>query len=180
MTLTRMLFVFIVFIALNFYLFLRGWQALPSRTDVHFIYSVLYIFASTAVFIAVFAGSKLPVWMSRVFEVVGGYWMLLFVFMFSAALLADFSRVLNHYFGTYPSWVNIHYAQAKFLYLGFVFLVLGCISVIGYMRFTNPQITEVPITVDRNNHLEDELNIIVISDIHLGNVIRKDRLAKWV
>jgi predicted MPP superfamily phosphohydrolase len=64
--------------------------------------------------------------------------------------------------------------------MGFVFLVLGCISVIGYMRFINPQITEVPINVDRNNQSEDELNIIAISDIHLGNVIRKDRLAKWV
>jgi uncharacterized protein len=180
MTLTRMLFVFIVFIGLNFYLFLRGWQAIPPRTDLHIIYSVLYLFASMAVFIAVFAGSKLPVWMSRIFEVVGGYWMMLFIFMLSAALLADIFRALNHYFGIYPSWISLHYAEAKVYYLGFVLFLLGCISVIGYIRFINPQITEVPIIVDRNNHHEDELNIIAISDIHLGNVIRKDRLASWV
>jgi len=175
-----MLFVFIVFVALNFYLFLRGWQALPPRTDLHIFYSVLYIFASTAVFIGIFAGGKLPVWISRVFEVVGGYWMLLFIFMVSAALLADFLRVLNHYLGIYPSWVITHYAQTKFLYLGFVLLLLGCISIIGYIRFINPNITEVSIAVDRTNHHEDEISIIAISDIHLGNVIRKERLAAWV
>jgi hypothetical protein len=180
MTLARMLFVLIVFLAINFYLFLRGWQALPPRTDLHIIYSVLYIFASTAVIIAVFAGSKLPVWMSRVLEVVGGYWMMLFIFMISAAFLADIFRILNHYFAIYPSWVNLHYAQTKILYLGFVLFLLGCISVIGYIRFINPQITEVPITIDRNNQREDEFNIIAISDIHLGNVIRKNRLASWV
>jgi uncharacterized protein len=180
MTLLRMLFVFIVFIALNFYLFLRGWQALPPRTDLHIVYSILYLFASSAVFIAVFAGSKLPVWMSRVFEVVGGYWILLFIFMFSAALLADIFRILNHYFAIYPSWVITHYPQTKILYLGFVLFLLVCISVIGYIRFINPKITEVPIALDRNNHMEEEFNIIAISDIHLGNVIRKDRLAAWV
>ena len=74
MTLVRFLIVLIVFLTLNVYLFVRGWQAMPDRKAIHTIYSVIFVFSSLSIFVAIFAGRFLPAWMGFVFEHVG--WLL--------------------------------------------------------------------------------------------------------
>jgi predicted MPP superfamily phosphohydrolase len=180
MTIIRMAIVFLVFIVLNVYLFMRGWQAVPGNSAVHVVYTILFIVASTAVFFAVFAANKLPLWIAWAMDVVGGYWMILFVFMITAALLADVLRLGHHYFHIFPEWITGNYVKAKLLYLLSVFFILALISIIGYIRFSNPRVTELKLTVDKDYAKADEITLVVASDIHLGNLIRKGRLAKWV
>ena len=180
MTLIRFLLILLVFIMLNIYLFVRGWQALPSKTGIHGIYALLYLIASTAVFIAIFAGNKLPLWLSQFLELVGGYWVILFVFILLGALAGDLLRIANHYFGIFPEWVSLHYQQTKLLFFFAVITILVLISVIGYVRFVNPRVTELSITLEQKNHGTSEHRIVAASDIHLGNLNRKGRLADWV
>jgi len=180
MTIIRFLIILLVFILLNIYLFMRGWQALPGRYGLHVVYTVLFIFASTSVFIAIFAGNKLPVWLGHLLELVGGYWIILFVFIISAALLGDLLRVANHYSGIFPQWVTSHYPQVKLIYFVSVLLMLSMISVFGYLRFDNTSITRISIPVDNSNSGASDLHMVAISDIHLGNLIRKGRLDTWV
>ncbi len=180
MKLFRMLIVLLVFAALNIYLFMRGWQALPAHTTVRIIYPVLFILASTAVFVAVLLGGKLPLWLSRIFDVIGGYWMILFVFMVTAALLADLLRLVHHYHPFFPDWVTADYARAKLYYFVAVMAVLVIISVIGYLRFDNPRIKELNVNIVKENAAADSFTIVAASDIHLGNLIRRNRLAGWV
>ena len=79
-----------VFLALNVYLFIRGWQAIPDRKSIHTIYSVIFVFSALSIFMAIFAGRFLPAWMGFVFEHVGGYWMILFVYMIALPCLGTF------------------------------------------------------------------------------------------
>jgi hypothetical protein len=180
MTIIRVAIIFLVFIVLNIYLFMRGWQAVPGNSAVHVVYTILFVVASTAVFIAVFASNKLPLWIAWVMDVIGGYWMILFVFMITATLLADVLRLGHHFFHIFPEWITGNYGKAKLLYLLSVFFVLALISIIGYIRFSNPRVTELNLTVDKDYAKADEITLVVASDIHLGNLIRKGRLAKWV
>ncbi|MBN2814217.1 MAG: metallophosphoesterase [Bacteroidales bacterium] len=180
MKLFGMLIVLLIFAALNIYLYIRGWQALPANTAIRVIYPVLFILASTAVFVAVFLGSRLPLWLSRVFDVIGGYWMILFVFMVMAALLADLLRLAHHYRPFFPDWITVDYARARLYYLITVIAVLVLISVIGYLRFDNPRIKELDLKIVKENATGDSFTIVAASDIHLGNLIRRDRLAGWV
>jgi predicted MPP superfamily phosphohydrolase len=180
MNILRMLIIFAVFILLNIYLFVRGWQALPDRTAIHVTYSLLFLFVSSSVFIAIFAGNRLPLWFSRVLEMTGGYWIMLFIFILLFTIFGDILRMLNHFFGIYPDWISTHYARAKLLYAAGVVLVLVIISIIGYARFAHPKITRLEVNVNHSRRMEGRMNIIAISDLHLGNLIRKERLADWV
>ncbi len=180
MNIFRMLFVLALFILVNVYLFTRGWQAIPDTTAFHAGYAALYLFAASSLFFAIFLGNRMPLWLGRVFDLVGGYWMILFIFMLSAALLADLLRIINHYYLIFPDWVLLNYAKAKLLYLMSLFVILVLISVIGYIRFSRPLVKEMEITVEHDNAASDELNIVAVSDIHLGNLIRRGRLANWV
>jgi hypothetical protein len=180
MNLIKFLIILVIFISLNGYLYIRGWQALPDRVLVHMIYTVIFLVASLSIFIGVFLGEKLPLWLSFVFEQVGGYWMILFVFLLSAVLLGDVLRLFNHIFNFYPSWVSLHYPQVKLLYFGLIVLLLGIMSVIGFQRFSHPQVVELDISAGSPSAENSEIIILAASDMHLGNVIRRGRLAEWV
>ncbi len=62
MTLMRFLIMLALFLGLNVYLFIRGWQAIPDRKAIHTIYSVVFVFAALSIFVAIFAGRFLPAW----------------------------------------------------------------------------------------------------------------------
>ena len=176
----RFILVLLVFISINAYLFIRGWQALPNRTFVHFIYTAVFLLAAFGVFIGLFLGSKLPVWLSYTCEMVGGYWLILFVYFLFAAILGDALRIADHYFHIFPGWIISHYAQVKLGYLIFVLMFLGVLSIIGYARFSNPRMTRLDLPVRKDKGISGEMKFLVATDIHLGNLIRRDRMADWV
>jgi uncharacterized protein len=180
MKVLKMLIILIGFILLNIYLFVRGWQVFPSHTWLHIIYSVFFVFASTAFFMSVFLGNRLPLWMSRILDLIGGYWMILFIFFIVAVLIGDISRVANHFFGIYPDWVRTHYDQVKIYYLIVIAFFAVSISFIGYYNFNNPRITHITLDIDKPKQNNSDIKVIVVSDIHLGHLIRKGRLEKWV
>lgn len=180
MNLFRFLIILSVFIALNSYLFIRGWQALPDRFWIHMIYTSIFLVASLSVFLAIFLGNRLPAWLTLVFEQTGGYFMILFIFMLAGALLGDLLRVANHYFSIFPEWVVTRYSMAKLIYFGMVLATLIALSLIGFVRFSNPSLVNLNLESGKNSGQSGDIILIAASDIHLGNVVRKRRLVKWV
>ena len=180
MTLLRFLIMLLVFLALNMYLFIRGWQAIPDRKAIHTIYSVIFVFSSLSIFVAIFAGRLLPAWMGFVFEHVGGYWMILFVYMIAFTLLGDLLRILNHFFHLFPAAVSANMPMTRLLYFFGVLGALVLLSLIGFFRFSHPRLKELSIHTNRVTNRPGELTLVMASDLHLGNVIRRGRLAKWV
>jgi uncharacterized protein len=180
MNLFRFLIILLIFIALNGYLFIRGWQSLPGRTPVHVVYTLVFLTASLSVFLAVFLGNRLPGWLTLVFEQAGGYYMILFVFMLAGALLGDLLRLTNHHFHYFPEWIVTHYPQARLGYFLTVLLTLVVISIVGFNRFTRTQLVEMEIvTCDPSSEVHN-MTLVAASDLHLGNVVRKGRLTEWV
>jgi len=180
MNLTRFLSFLVLFLALNFYLYIRGWQAMPDRRVVHAIYTIVFLIASLSIFIAIFIGERLPLGLSFVFEQVGGYWMILFTYILAAVLFGDLLRITNHFFHIFPEWVIRNYPNAKLGYFAAVILFLVTISLIGFNRFSHPTTVELDLSTSNGSNLSGQLTAVIASDLHLGNVVRKGRLIKWV
>jgi|WetSurMetagenome_2_1015567.scaffolds.fasta_scaffold77769_2 uncharacterized protein len=180
MNLIRFLILLFVFLILNGYLFIRGRQAMPDRLVVHMIYTGAFLFVSLSIFIAIFAGNKLPAWLALVFEQAGGYWMILFVFFLAAALFGDLLRVADFFFHIFPNWVTTNYPLARILYFSAVMVLLGTMSLFGFLRFSHPGVVELNLSAGRDTLPAREITILAVSDMHLGNVVRKGRLVKWV
>jgi predicted MPP superfamily phosphohydrolase len=180
MTLVRFLIILVVFLSLNVYLFLRGWQAMPDRKAIHTFYSVIFVFSALSIFVAISAGRFLPAWVGFVFEEVGGYWMILFVYMIAFTLFGDILRITNHFFHIFPDSISTHMPMARLIYFFGVLLALIFISLIGFYRFSHPRVKELNIHTSRVTNRPDELTLVMASDLHLGNVMRKGRLSKWV
>ncbi len=180
MNLTRFLIFLLIFLTLNGYLYIRGRQALPDGAVMHLIYTILFLIASLSVFVAVFVGNKLPVWLAFVFEEVGGYWVILFIFLIAAAVFGDLLRITDRIFHVFPAWVTTNYPLAKLWYFCSVLVFLGIMSLIGFNRFSQPAIVELDLSAGGHSGRSTEITLLAASDLHLGNVIRRGRLAKWV
>jgi len=161
-------------------LYLRGRQALPDTATLHSFYTIIFLIVSLSVFIGIFAGGKLPLWLALVVEQVGGYWAILFVFFIAAALLGDLLRVTNHFFGFFPARVTANYPQAKLLYFFTVLVLLGIMSFVGFKQHTRTRVVKLDLSAGSDTLTSGNFTIVAASDIHLGNIIRKGRLIKWV
>jgi hypothetical protein len=180
MNLFRFLIILFVYIALNGYLLMRGRQALPGKAGIQMAFTFIFVVASLSVFVAVFLGNRIPAWLALVFEQAGGYYMILFIFMLAGAILGDLLRITNHFLLYFPEWITSNYPQARLGYFIAVLVMLTTISLIGFARFANPQIVEMDLVTRDNSQHSDEMTIVAASDMHLGNVVRKGRLAGWV
>ncbi len=166
--------------SINYWLFLRSWQSLPKVGWVQILFTVAFVVLSLSFFIAMALGDRLPVAVTMVVENLGAYWVIGLLYFVIAALFFDLLRLSNHFLKFYPDWVYTNYPQIKLaVFLGVIGL-FAVFSVIGNYRFRHPSVREIEVEVPSSNAFTQEMTIAMASDVHLGNVIRKGRLRKYV
>lgn len=171
---------FSVFISINFYIFIRGLQALPKDILIQSIYTAVFLVFSLSFFVAFLLEGKVHPAIIAVSENIGGFWMVTFLYFLLMVLLADIVRVADYFFGIFPEVMRANFGQVKLYYLGAVVFILLVLSTIGYIRFSNPKIVPLHIDLPNNGNKPECLNIVAVSDVHLGDMIRKSRLKKYV
>ena len=172
--------VFSIYAFINYYLFIRGWQALPKNNLIQASYTIVFLFCSLSFFVVLAFGEKMPSAFSAIFENIGGFWMIALMYFLLAALFIDLIRLTDHIFGIYPDFIKANYPLVKLISLCSVLLVLLVLSVVGYIRFSNPQVVTLNLDIPKNVSHTDNLSIVAATDVHLGDMIRKGRLVEYV
>lgn len=167
-----------IYLSINFYIFIRGWQALPKNSIIHLIYAIIFVFSAAAFFISFSLEGKISPTIIAICENVGGFWFISLFYFLALVILADVLRLSNYFFGIFPEAIKVNYAQTKLMYFGAVMVLLILLSVIGYVRFSNPK--TVNLNIEVKNKETKNLTIVAVSDVHLGDMIRKRRLIKYV
>lgn len=171
----------LLFVLASSYIFIGGWRVLPPMLSIRIIYTTLFVFLTFGYLLAFMFRGSLPLWFTNFVGVVGPTWMIAILYLFMAVVLIDLLRLANHWWRFFPSWVTANYAKTKLITF---FSVIGLISLIfswGYYKFTHPTINRIEVRVDKPAMGDKkELRIVLASDFHLGNVIGKRRLAKFV
>jgi uncharacterized protein len=173
-------FAFLAFLSINIYLFVRGWQALPANSVIYSLYTGIFLIVSIAFFWAFFLRESFSIKPGNVLKLIGGYWIIFSIYFLLAAFFADFLRVLNYFFHIFPPWITSNYSQVKLIYFSTVLLSLFLVSWFGYKRFANPEITELNLSINKDKADFEDLKIVAASDIHLGYIVRNNRLSEWV
>ncbi|MFZ0282478.1 MAG: metallophosphoesterase [Bacteroidales bacterium] len=102
------------------------------------------------------------------------------ILFLSVALFADALRVLNYFYKIFPVWVIDNYSQVKTYYFIFVLFASFVITYIGFRQYSKPQLKDLNLSINSNKGQLDNLKIIAASDLHLGMIIQKSRLAEWI
>ena len=169
-----------LFIIINIYLFVRGWQALPDILSLRIIYSGIFLIILSSFVLGFYFNHDLPVKLGNTLKIAGRFWIFFVILFLSVALFADTLRVLNYFYKIFPVWVIDNYSQVKTYYFIIVLLASFVITFIGFRQYSKPQLKDLNLTIKRNEGQLDNLKIIAASDLHLGMIIQKSRLAEWI
>jgi hypothetical protein len=172
---------FSVYGLVNFYIFLRGWEAIPPDSPLRVPYLVLFLFLA----LAFIAGRFLErAWLSPVSAVlvwVGSFWLAAMLYFLLAVLALDLLRLVNYFIPFFPSYVTGSYAASKLAVGWILTAVVLAILVGGHLNALSPRIREIDLAVPKNHRGNaDTLRIVAASDIHLGTIIGRRRLQSIV
>ncbi len=179
---------FIIFIAIllgllfavNLYLYTRTCQTFVLSGTGKLILGIVLGFLAISYILAQVFQAHLPFSVTAALQLIGSTWLMVLLYGLMAAALFDFLRLLNHFFHIFPAFVTAHYAMAKVLaYIGVV-STITILFVIGNVRFNHPVTTNLTIDLSDKYKQGKEINIVAVSDLHLGYTVRTKHLERFV
>ncbi len=169
-----------VYLASNYYVFIRGWQAIPSGSPLRTVYLVAFLFFSLAYFVGRIIESKNISPFSDSLLSAGSYWLAAMLYFFLTILVLDFIRLLNHFLNFMPEVLYRNYPLTKLYVLGIVVALVFIAVLLGHINAVSPKLKKFEFTIDKKAGNLKELTILMASDTHMGTLIRKDRMQKLV
>jgi len=175
---------FIIILAIhalvNFYIGLRGWQALEAAPA----YRIWYVAFIALAFISYPAGRLLEkLWyhpIPIVLHWIGAFWFAAMLYVTLMLFITDFARLVNIAF---PYIEKLSQGNLPALKLK-VFTVISIISLLiivtGHINASHPKLSRVDITLPKKAGNMEYLRIVAASDIHLGTIIGPRKTKKLV
>ena len=163
-----LLIILALFLALPGYVCHRLWRIAPPGWKEGVV--AIFLLWMASAFAAFFLTERIPVGPASVLYEIGHTWMVAFLYMLIAFVLAD-AAALCHLL---PKGFIKDSAAGLLSVVGIVTVILVC----GGIHYHHKYREELTITTDKP--LEGPLTIVLASDLHLGYHNRKAELSRWV
>ena len=164
-----------VYIPMNYYVGRHIWQSLrhffPSARPA--VFWVLFFVLASSFFLARTVGRSLPAVADRVLTIAGNYWLVAVFYLLFVLITFDIARGAGRLITGTPVFRN----AAPYAGLAAVLLVAAVLAY-GSWNARNPQVTKYDITINKNAGPLQELHVVMVSDLHLGELIDARRLEK--
>ncbi|MCU0373351.1 MAG: metallophosphoesterase, partial [Ignavibacteria bacterium] len=158
-----------IYFSASIYIFFHGLHSLSGMRFLKTFYIIAFTSVTLSYIIARFLlGYGNYSWLSIFLLTVGSFWMAALVYFFLISLSADLIRLVNHFIPFYPSFITANYEKFKFVAL--IISITGVSSLLGYGYYNaqNPVINEVSLKFEKQIPGSGEINMVMLSDIHLG------------
>lgn len=161
---------FTVYTALNYYIFIRGWQALSTYPILKPFFAIIFVIIAYGYVLAKIFYKYLSPLFYDILLGIGAIWFAFFVYFILSLLAIDIIRVFNHWFNFLPAFLFKNYETTKHITAIVVVTIVSVIVFLGNLNKRNIDIRSLEITVPRGESKLNELNIALASDIHLSPI----------
>jgi predicted MPP superfamily phosphohydrolase len=169
--------IFLTYSLVCFYVALRGWQVLPNVKVLKISYIVLMVFLAYGYVLGAIFHRHIPVGTTeKVIEIIGSTWLIAIIYLLFAVVFFDLLRLLNHWLHFLPE-ITLFMRRIAALT---VLCGISVLFIIGYFRFMHPAIEKIEINVKSEHAPTNSLKMVVVSDLHLGNILGKSHLCRFV
>lgn len=171
--------IFLIYGGLNYYIGLRGWQALFSFIPLLSakVYWPVFWLISVSFLVSRFSHRFLPTVVYETMNLVGAYW-LAFMWYFLLVLTAlDLLRLLDRLLRLVP--MDVKQSLNPALGLTVFVLVVGIVSY-GAWNARHPRVNHYDLSIDKQAGSLKQLHVVMVSDIHLGTIVHNDHLTKMI
>ncbi|MDD2437610.1 MAG: metallophosphoesterase [Massilibacteroides sp.] len=165
---------------LNPYIFIRGYQALPARKNWRIPYSLFFIVELSLLFAGYFFHKQLPDAVFLPIMQICNTWYVASIYITLSLLCLEVLRLSQHFWSWFPAWIVSYWKEVKLFFFFFILLGVAFLLVQGYRTVLYPQVKQVYLTIPKKVVGRDSLRIVMMSDLHIGEVIRKKRVQHFV
>lgn len=171
---------FTIYSALNYYVFIRGWQVISAYPILKPVYVILFILVAYGYIIAKVLYKFLHPLAYDIILGVGAMWFAFLAYFILSLLLIDILRLFNGWFNFSPSLITNNYESVKRITAVVVIALVGLIVFLGNLNKRNIEIRNLEISIPKGESKLDELNIVMASDIHLSPIDGERLLVRIV
>jgi predicted MPP superfamily phosphohydrolase len=164
---------FTLYTALNYYVFIRGWQALSTLPAFKPVYVVLYIAIAYGYVFAKVLHNFLPPIIYDIWLGIGAFWFAFLVYFILVLLLLD------SFFNFFPELITNNVESAKKITAVIVIALVTLIVILGNLNKRDITITSLDLTLPKGDAKLNELNMVFAADLHLST-IDGERLLKRI
>lgn len=162
----------------NYYIFIRGWQALPLGSRLKIPYLVLFIFLAVSYIIGRFLEKIYLSLLSDILVWIGSFWIGMFFYFFLIVVLIDLARLINHWLPFFHL-ITDNYARLKQTALISSIGIVLLIVLAGFINACAFRVKELKLTIPKRTNM-NSIRIVAVSDIHLGTIVGRQRFCKIV
>lgn len=167
--------VLLLYSLLNFYMVLRIRFYLADHPLFHRFFLVIFLILLLTYPVGRILEHYLPSTGARLMVHIGSFWLGYMVYFFLFILLADVFFLVGRFF--FPPLTLT--AMKFFVFLGMQAVIAGLL-IAGNINANSIRVREVPVEIHRSGLPAKEYRVVLITDLHLGTIIRSSFLQKIV
>lgn len=165
----------LIYFLTNFYLYSKGYSALPVLQKNKLRYATIFFFLSAIFIFAKILESRHSSVLTDALNIIGGFWLAFMLYGFLFFLLSDILLLIFRITGMVPHGNILLYRKISFL---IIISIISVLIIAGFINAIIPSVKEYDITINKNAGEVKNLRIAAVSDIHLGSIIRKRSMRK--
>ncbi len=172
------LLLILIYGAINYYIGRRGWQALFSYIPGlnRPVYWTIFLVIAFSYLAGRFAEQILPPVLTRVFIILGAFWLGAMFYLLPLLIILDVIGLLGTVLHIRPKG-----KKAFRPWLGLiVFLSVLGVVIYGAWNAKHPRVTHYDLAVKKQAEALSSLHLVMVSDIHLGTINHDGYLRKLV
>jgi len=171
---------FTVYTALNYYIVIRGWQALHTLPVLKPFYVVFFVIIAYGYVIAKVLYKYLHPLAYDIILGAGSIWFAFLVYFILFLLGLDLIRLLESFFQFLPKYFYNNYEQTKKITAIVIIALVGLIVFLGNLNKRDITIKNLELTLPKGSGKLNELNVVMASDLHLSPIDGERLLSKIV
>ncbi|MFZ5648287.1 MAG: metallophosphoesterase [Bacillota bacterium] len=172
---------FVIYILMNWWVGLRGWQSLIRHIPFveSYVYWPLFWLLALSFPAGRFGRDFLPSGVGSAITLAGSFWFGAVLYFVMALLAVDTIRFLGRVTGLISRDFSIGILAAAITGLVVVILVSG-VFVYGWWNARNTRISNYQIHISKQAGELEKMRVVVVSDLHLGTIVNRNRLDRLV
>jgi len=171
---------FTIYTALNYYIFIRGWQALHTLPVLKPFYVVFFIIIAYGYIIAKVLYKYLHPLAYDIILGAGAIWFAFLVYFILFLLGLDIIRLLESFFHFLPKYIYDNYEQTKKITAIVIIALVSLIVFLGNLNKRDITIKTLELTLPKGSGKLSELNIVMASDLHLSPIDGERLLSRII
>jgi predicted MPP superfamily phosphohydrolase len=161
---------------ISYYIYIRGLQSIPESSSLRHVYTIVFWIIALSFMGGRLFENYLPAILADLFIWIGSFWIAAMLYLLLTVVLLDLLRLANHFLPFFPAAITNNYAQAKYFTSAGVMGLVGLLLLGGHINSVAPRIKKLNLSVDKKASRVKSLNIVAVSDIHLGAIVGRSRL----